>query len=126
MAEVVRQTTTTQSTGSTPSNRSSAPNTLAYLIYFLFGILEILLVFRLVFKLAGANPSSTFASMVYSISKPFILPFEGIFRRGYTQGVETTSILEPSALVAIVVYAIIAWGFVKLIAILSGHPHDTA
>ncbi len=131
MAEVVKETVITQSTGTTPPTapveaKPPKSSTVAYIIYFLFGILEILLAFRLVFKLAGANPVSPFVSMIYAISKPFILPFEGIFHRGYTQGVETTSILEPSALVAIVVYAILAWGIVKLISILSGHPHNTA
>ena len=128
MAEVVKETTVTQ-TSDTPvvvvPKQPSASSTVAYFIYFLFGVLEILLAFRLVFKLAGANPVSPFVSMIYAISKPFILPFEGIFHRGYTQGVETASILEPSTLVAIVVYAILAWGIVKLISILSGHPHNT-
>jgi hypothetical protein len=58
--------------------------------------------------------------LIYGITGIFILPFEGIFHRGYTQGVETTSVLEPSTLVAIIVYAVLAWGIVKLLRILSG------
>ena len=58
--------------------------------------------------------------MIYNLIGIFILPFEGIFRRGYTQGVETTSVLEPSTLTAIIVYAVLAWGIVKLVQILSG------
>ncbi|MCX6706357.1 MAG: hypothetical protein NTV24_04650, partial [Candidatus Woesebacteria bacterium] len=50
----------------------------------------------------------------------FILPFEGIFRRGFSQGIETTSVLEPSTLVALIVYAVLAWGIVKLLRVLSG------
>lgn len=48
------------------------------------------------------------------------MPFEGIFRQGFTQGIETTSVLEPATLVAIVVYAVLAWGIIKLIRVLSG------
>jgi len=51
-------------------------------------------------------------SLIYGLSGIFILPFEGIFRKGYAQGLETTSVLEPSVLVAIIVYAILAWGIV--------------
>ena len=94
--------------------------TIEYFVYFIFGALDILLVFRLVLKLLGANLSSYFVGLVYNISGIFILPFEGIFRRGITQGLETASVLEPSTLVAIIVYAIIAWGIVKLVRILSG------
>ncbi|OGM09875.1 hypothetical protein A2W13_01055 [Candidatus Woesebacteria bacterium RBG_16_36_11] len=96
-----------------------------YLIYFLFGILEVLLVFRLIFKLMGASNSSAFVGLIYSITGIFILPFEGIFRRGFTQGLETTSVLEPSTLVAIIVYAVLAWGIVKLVRIFSGERQQT-
>lgn len=91
-----------------------------YLVYYLFGALEILLAFRLVLKLAGASMSSGFVNMIYGITSIFVWPFEGIFRRAFTQGVETTSVLEPSTLVALAVYAITAWGIVKLVRISSG------
>lgn len=94
--------------------------TIEYFVYFIFGALDILLVFRLVLKLLGANVSSYFVNLIYSISGIFIMPFEGIFRRGLNQGLETTSVFEPSTLVAIIVYAIVAWGIVKLVRILSG------
>ncbi|OGM73420.1 hypothetical protein A2422_03845 [Candidatus Woesebacteria bacterium RIFOXYC1_FULL_31_51] len=94
------------------------------MVYFLFGILEILLAFRLILKLMGASLGSTFVGLIYGITRIFILPFEGIFRRGFTQGIETTSVIEPSTLVAIIVYAVLAWGVVKLIRILSGKPQQ--
>lgn len=93
--------------------------TLTRLVYFLFGILEVLLVFRLIFKFAGASTASAFVRTIYSITSMFIYPFEGIFRRVVSQGVEASSILEPSTLVAIVVYALVAWGIVQLVIVLS-------
>lgn len=98
--------------------------TIEYLIYFLFGILEVLLAFRLVLKLMGASMSSAFVDLIYNVTGVFILPFEGIFRRGFTQGVETTSVLEPSTLVAILVYTLLAWGIVKMIRISSGEQQE--
>jgi len=90
------------------------------LVYFFFGLLEILLAFRLLLKLTGASMSSSFVGLIYNLTGIFILPFEGIFRRGFSQGLETTSVLEPATLVAVIVYAVLAWGIVKLIRISSG------
>lgn len=91
-----------------------------YLIFYFFGALEILLAFRLVLKLAGASMASGFVKMIYGLTGIFIWPFEGIFRRAFSQGVETTSVLEPATIVALGVYAIVAWGIVKLVRISSG------
>jgi hypothetical protein len=126
MAEITKETITTREDNpntvtTTPVKREASNfQTVEYLIYFLFGILEVLLAFRLIFKLAGASLSSAFVGFIYGLTGVFILPFEGIFRRGFAQGVETTSVFEPSTLVAIIVYVVLAWGIVKLIRIFSG------
>lgn len=120
MAEIVKETVVTQET--TPVSGS---NTLAYLVYFICGVLEVLLAFRLVFKLTGANPVSLFVSLIYNLSNILVMPFQGIFSAGYSQGLETTSILEPSVLVAMAVYAVLAWGIIKLVAILAGKRPDS-
>jgi len=106
----------------TPARRdATASLTVERLVYFLFGILEILLAARLVFKLAGASLLSAFVSFIYGLSGMFILPFVGIFHRGFAPGIETKAVLEPETVVALIVYAVIAWGIVKLIRILSGN-----
>jgi len=126
MAEIVKESITTQNEGpkeavTTETKRiATSSQTIEYLIYFFFGALEILLAFRLILKLMGASIASGFVGLIYGLTGIFILPFEGIFRRGFSQGVETTSVLEPSTLVAIIVYAVLAWGIVKLIRIFSG------
>lgn len=84
-------------------------------IYYILGLLEILLAFRLIFKLLGANPGSGFVTFIYSITQIFLAPFNAIFRPAVTQGIETKAVLEPSILIAMAVYALIAWGIVKLI-----------
>lgn len=103
---------------------ASNSQTTEYLVYYFFGALEILLAFRLVLKLAGASMASGFVKMIYGLTGIFTWPFEGIFRKAFTQGVETTSILEPSTLVALAVYAIVAWGIVKLVRISSGEQQS--
>jgi hypothetical protein len=99
---------------------ATSTQTAGRFIYYLLGVLEFLLVFRLIFKLAGASQGSAFVSVIYSISRVFILPFSGIFRSATATGVETTAVFEPATLVAIVVYALLAWGLVALVRILSG------
>ena len=93
------------------------------IVYYILGVLEVLLAFRLVFKLLGANPQSPFVSFIYSVSQAFLSPFTGIFRSAVTKGIEAQSILEPTTIIAMIVYAIIAWGIVKLIEI--SRPHHT-
>jgi hypothetical protein len=132
MTEIVKETVTTEGNVSeanmvTPIKIAATNSqTLEYLIYFFFGALEILLAFRLVLKITGASMMSAFVSLIYGLTGIFILPFEGIFRRGFAQGVEQTSIFEPATLVAIIVYIVLAWGLVKLTRILSGEQDQTA
>ena len=93
-------------------------------IYYILGLLEILFAFRFVFKLLGANPGSGFVTFIYSITQIFLAPFTAIFRPAVTQGIETKAVLEPSTMIAMVVYALIAWGIVKLIITLSGRKES--
>jgi uncharacterized membrane protein YdbT with pleckstrin-like domain len=87
------------------------------IIYYILGVLEVLFGFRLVFKLLGANPQSLFVSFVYTVSQAFLSPFVGIFRSTATKGIEAQSVLEPTTIIAMIVYAVIAWGIVKFIEI---------
>ena len=103
---------------------ASKTQTIEYFIYFILGVIEILLAFRLILKLMGANVISAFVQSVYGLTSIFVYPFEGIFRRAYAPGVETTSVLEPATVVALIVYAIIAWGIVKLVRISSGEQQE--
>jgi hypothetical protein len=128
MAEITRETTTVREDGNGTNTAAPAPEegkasgsqTIAYVIYFLLGVLEILLVLRFILKLAGAGTSSGFVNFIYGVTGVFVLPFEGIFREWFNQGAETTSVFEPATLTAIIVYALVAWGIVSLIRIISG------
>jgi hypothetical protein len=116
MTEIIVPTTKVEATQS---------QTAEYLVYYFFGALEILLTFRLIFKLMGASTGSGFIRFIYNLTGLFILPFNGIFSRGVSPGLETSSILEPGTIIAIGVYIILAWGIVKLIRISSGKQQET-
>ena len=80
-------------------------------IWYILGLVETLLIFRIVLKLLGANPSAGFASLIYAITEPLAAPFSGIL------GTSTTgnSSFEWSTIIAVIVYLCIAWGVVYLL-----------
>ncbi|MDX9872766.1 MAG: YggT family protein [Clostridia bacterium] len=85
------------------------------IVYYVLGILEVLLLFRFLFKLLGANPGSVFVNFVYALSNVFLAPFYGIFRSSFTQGLETRAVFEPATLIAMAVYALIAYGIARFL-----------
>lgn len=94
------------------------------LVYYFFSVIEMLLVFRFVLKILGANPLSPFVSFIYALSSVFEAPFRGIFRTAVTEGIETRAIFEPSTIVAILVYIVVAAGLVELIKIVTATQED--
>lgn len=89
--------------------------TAANAVWYVIGFIEVLLAFRFVLKLSGANPASGFVNFIYVISGILTAPFDNIFGVTSSSTGEVQSVLEPSILVAIAVYALIGWGIVKLI-----------
>ncbi len=85
------------------------------IIWYILGVIEILLAFRMVLKALGANPLSGFTNLVYALSNPLALPFSGIL----PVGVNGTSVLEWSTIIAAIVYAIIAYGLFYLIQMIK-------
>jgi len=87
------------------------------IVFYVLGILEALFAFRLVFKLLGANPENAFVSFIYTLTSIFLFPFEAIFRPATSSGIETKAVLEPSTIIGMVVYYLVALGIVKLLYI---------
>ncbi len=86
------------------------------IIWYALGVIEVLLAFRVTLRALGANPISGFASLIYTISDPLALPFQGIIRTSVeSQG----SVFEWSTIIAAIVYALIASGIVQLIQIVK-------
>lgn len=128
MSEVTKETITTSENDTSQDELERRPTasyqTAGYFIYLIFGLLDALLAFRFVFKLLGANPATGFVNFIYDLSAIFIAPFVGIFNTSSTDGAVVASIFEPATLVALIVYAVLAWGFVTLIKLVSGGQHN--
>ena len=80
-------------------------------IYFVFGVLEVLLGIRFLLKLLGANPQAPFSALIYGITEPFIALFRNIFPRA-DSGV---GVLEPESVIAFVVFALLGWGIGQIL-----------
>jgi hypothetical protein len=80
-------------------------------VYFVFGIVEGLITIRLILKLLAANPNAGFSNLIYTVTNPLVAFFQDVFPEPQSNG----SVLELSSLLALVVYALLAWGTVRLI-----------
>jgi uncharacterized protein YggT (Ycf19 family) len=97
-----------------PTEEVSPATRVAQVIYVILGIIIALIIIRVVLKALAANAGAAFTSFVYGITDPLVAPFQGIFP---TPTSSRGSVFEFSSIVAIVVYALIAWVVVRLIEI---------
>lgn len=95
--------------------RASLGAVLSRVVWFVFGAIEIIIAIRFVLELLGANARAGFVQLVYRVSDVFMAPFNAIFATERVAGAR----VEWSALVAILVYALIAWGLVAAIRALT-------
>lgn len=114
VTETTRGVRTPDEAADAPAAAQPASYTAARIIWFIAGIIITLLALRFVFVLLGANRGNGLVNFVYTASHPFAAPFFGIFSYNTTYGV---SRFEVSTLVAIVIYALIAWGLARLVTI---------
>lgn len=82
-------------------------NIVSRIIWTLAGILLLLLAFRFVLALLGANTTNGFAQFIYNTSHPFVAPFFNLFN--YSNIQYGVSRFEVYTLIAMAVYAAIAW-----------------
>lgn len=85
-----------------------------------FSVLEILIVLRIILKLIGANPDNSTVALIYGFTSLFLIPFSGLIKSPEINGM----ILETSSIFAIVIYALTAVAFEKLIWVISSRPRS--
>lgn len=88
------------------------------LIGFLFSALEGLLGLRILLKLMEANPKNEFASAIYNFTGLFLAPFNGLIGNPSVNGM----VLEITTVIAMIVYALVAWGVIRLVWLIFYHP----
>jgi uncharacterized membrane protein len=88
------------------------------IIWLLLGILETLLALRFVLKLIAANPASPIAVFIYGFTSIFLVPFAGLTATPSAAGM----VLELSTMIAMVVYALLAWGLERIVWLIFYRP----
>jgi len=81
------------------------------IVWYILGLLEVFLVFRLVLKMLAANAAAGFSSFIYGATYIFVAPFNAVFGITQVQG----SILEWTTLLAMLVYYLVGWGIIKIL-----------
>jgi hypothetical protein len=98
--------------------RASGPVIAARIVWWIAGVIIAFLAFRFLLALLGANQGNALAKFIFDVSHPFVAPFFGLF--SYSNYVYGVSRFEVYTLVAIVFYAVVAWGIARLLTI--NHP----
>jgi len=88
------------------------------LIWLFLGILETVLALRFIFKLIGVNAANTFATFLYNLTDFFVAPFATLTGAPAAGGM----VFEFSTILAMIVYALVGWGLVRLINVLFYKP----
>jgi uncharacterized protein YggT (Ycf19 family) len=90
---------------------ASAPVwTVTSVVTLLFTVLEVLLLARFIFKIAGANANQALVSALYGITEPLVRPFQGIFPE-----LSGPPVFDVAALLAIVFLFLIGALIVALV-----------
>jgi YGGT family len=79
-------------------------------VWYLLGLIEVLLAFRFALKLTAANPAAGFTSFIYNSTYAFAAPFLSVFQRTQVD----SNVFEWTTLLAMLVYWMIAVGIIRL------------
>jgi hypothetical protein len=110
--------TTTTTTTDRNSEQRVFTFKLTQLVWLAFGALEALIALRFILKLMGANESSPIAVLIYRFTDIFLWPFAGLTSTPAAGGM----VLEVPALIAMVIYALVAWIIAKIVWVLLYRP----
>ena len=118
------QRTTTQQTTATDPYEAPAPSTTVRttdtyvapgpggatmagrVVTFVFGILQVLLILRIILLLLVANPGNDIVSFVFNITQPFVEPFANMFSLNHVTA-DQGSVLDITAIVALIAWTLI-------------------
>lgn len=80
------------------------------IVWYIFGLIDVLLAFRFILKLLEANSTAGFTRFIYGVTHVFAAPFLNVFRITQVSG----NVFEWTTLLAIIVYWVLAVCIVKL------------
>ncbi len=99
-------------------DRKSVASKMIELVYLFLIILESVLALRFIFKLLGGDPDNVFIQFLYNATLVFTYPFQGLFGSPIQNRIAVARYdLEFTTLVAMGIYALIAYIVVRIIDI---------
>ncbi len=101
------------------ARRTTTLNWIIQSIYWFVGILELLLGFKFLLRLFGANTENQFSRLIYNLCVPLVSPFSTLFVSPTSSG--GGSILDLNILVAMLVYALLGYLLVSLVTFMFRH-----
>ncbi len=147
MSDYQRTTTETETTEPTPANAYEAPVPAARtvrttdsavvasgpggtafatrIVTFLFGILQALLILRIILLLLVANAGNDIVNLLFNVTKPFVEPFIGMFALNRVTA-DQGSVLDIAAIVALIGWTLVEALILAAIRIFSRRPADAA
>ncbi len=81
------------------------------IVWYILGLIEVLLAFRFILKLLGANTGAGFTDFIYGTTYAFAAPFLYVFSN---DSIAPGNVFEWTTLLAMAVYWIIAVGIIKM------------
>ncbi|EKD58468.1 MAG: hypothetical protein ACD_56C00116G0001 [uncultured bacterium] len=91
------------------------------IISIIFGVVEFFLGFRFLFRLFGASESAPFVRWLYETTEPLLNPFRNMFPAPRIEGVY---VVEFTTLVALLIYMLIGYLILELVAAIRRVPRD--
>jgi uncharacterized protein YggT (Ycf19 family) len=100
--------------------RASGNETARRLVIFLFGLIQGLIIVRIILLLMDAREANDLVAFLLNLSQIFVAPFEGILRTGALAA--SGSILDLSAIVALVGWTILELIVLGLLGVFRREP----
>ena len=92
-------------------------------VIFLFGILQVLLILRIILLLLVANPGNDIVSFVLGVTDPFVEPFIGMFELNRVTA-DQGSVLDVAAIVALIGWTLVEALILAALRIFSRRPAE--
>jgi uncharacterized protein YggT (Ycf19 family) len=80
-------------------------------VMFLFGVLQVALILRIILLLLVANPGNDVVQLILNLTDPFVEPFRGMFQLDRVRA-DQGSVLDIAAIVAL-----IGWSLVEMLVL---------
>jgi uncharacterized protein YggT (Ycf19 family) len=109
-----RSATTTTERARVPAGPGAAV-TLARFVMFLFGVLQVALILRLILLLLVANTGNDVVQLILNVTDPFVEPFRGMFQLDRVRA--DRSVLDIAAIVALIGWTLVEMLILALIRV---------